>query len=154
YANIAAGRDLHDSIRDLAAKLIASGMKAGAAINQLRALMDASSAPKDERWLARKGEIPAAVDSAVAKYGKRPNASGTPESGPGVSEPEPEEPEKPEPEPEPEPKQKPEPQKYRFQLKPFSTVAVSTGRNYLAKGILPRVGLAVVWGPPKCGKSF
>jgi len=26
--------------------------------------------------------------------------------------------------------------------------------NYVVKGILPRVGLGVIWGPPKCGKSF
>ena len=26
--------------------------------------------------------------------------------------------------------------------------------NYLVKGLFPRVGLAVIWGPPKCGKSF
>jgi AAA domain len=31
---------------------------------------------------------------------------------------------------------------------------MSTTSNYLVKGILPRTGLAVVWGPPKCGKSF
>jgi hypothetical protein len=28
------------------------------------------------------------------------------------------------------------------------------GANYLVKGLLPKVGLALVWGPPKCGKSF
>jgi AAA domain len=27
-------------------------------------------------------------------------------------------------------------------------------RNYLIKGLLPRTGLAVIWGPPKCYKSF
>jgi AAA domain len=42
----------------------------------------------------------------------------------------------------------------RFELKPFSTITVSTAPNYLVKGILPRTGLVVVWGPPKCGKSF
>src|SRR5262249_2315331 len=69
--NIRVGRDLHDSIRDLAAKLIASGMKSGAAINFLRGLMDASTAPKDDRWHMRVSEIPAAVDSAIAKgWGK------------------------------------------------------------------------------------
>ena len=26
--------------------------------------------------------------------------------------------------------------------------------NYLVKGIIPRDGITVVWGPPKCGKSF
>jgi AAA domain len=42
----------------------------------------------------------------------------------------------------------------RFQLRPFEAITLSTTPNYLIKGILPRVGLAVVWGPPKCGKSF
>jgi len=42
----------------------------------------------------------------------------------------------------------------RFRLKRFSEIKVSTRPNYPIKGILPRVGLAVIWGPPKCGKSF
>jgi hypothetical protein len=42
----------------------------------------------------------------------------------------------------------------RFLLKPFEAITVSTAPNYLVKGILPRHGLVVVWGPPKCGKSF
>ena len=41
-----------------------------------------------------------------------------------------------------------------FTLKPFDTIKLSTAPNYLVKGVLPRAGLAVVWGPPKCGKSF
>ncbi len=42
----------------------------------------------------------------------------------------------------------------RFKLVPFSQIAPSVGANYLVKGFLPRSGMAVVWGPPKCGKSF
>jgi hypothetical protein len=42
----------------------------------------------------------------------------------------------------------------RFKLKPFEAIVLSTKPSYLVKGILPRVGLAVIWGPPKCGKSF
>jgi AAA domain len=42
----------------------------------------------------------------------------------------------------------------RFVLKPFEDITLSTAPNYLVKGIIPRTGLAVVWGPPKCGKSF
>src|SRR5262249_15456607 len=42
----------------------------------------------------------------------------------------------------------------RFQLHAFDTITISTTPNYLVMGILPRVGLVVVWGPPKCGKSF
>jgi hypothetical protein len=46
-----------------------------------------------------------------------------------------------------------EPQR-RFELVPFDEIKLATGRNYLVKGLIPREGLVVVWGPPKCGKSF
>ncbi len=50
----------------------------------------------------------------------------------------------------------PEPMKAgkHFDLIPFDKVTLSTTPNYAVKGLLPRRGLAVVWGPPKCGKSF
>jgi hypothetical protein len=70
--NILTGRELHDSITIFAAKLIASGMNSGAAVNYLRGLMDKSTTPKDARHRARVSEIPDAVDSAVAKYGRAP----------------------------------------------------------------------------------
>jgi Bifunctional DNA primase/polymerase, N-terminal len=68
FDNIREGRDLHESLRDLAAKLIKSGMSAGAAVNQLRALMESSTAPHDGRWEQRYKDISRAVDSAVEKY--------------------------------------------------------------------------------------
>src|SRR5829696_9291886 len=37
---------------------------------------------------------------------------------------------------------------------PIRPAQPGTTRNYLVKGVLPRVGLCVAWGPPKCGKSF
>jgi hypothetical protein len=64
FDNIREGRALHDSLRNLAAKLIASGASAGAATNQLRALMKGSTAPHDDRWRERFGEIPRLVESA------------------------------------------------------------------------------------------
>jgi AAA domain len=36
----------------------------------------------------------------------------------------------------------------------FSKIQLSTRARYLVKGIIPNVGLVVVWGEPKCGKSF
>jgi hypothetical protein len=118
----------------------------------LNALMDGTKAPKDERWLQRKGEISAAVDSAVAKYGQHARSSVEPEPEPEPQpEPEPEEPEPKQPEPEPD---KPKPYVGRFIVKILQSISVSMAPNYLVKGILPRVGLGVVWGPPKCGKSF
>jgi Bifunctional DNA primase/polymerase, N-terminal len=62
--NILAGRDLHESLRDLAAKMVRAGTKGGAAVNQLRALMNASTAPHDERWQERYDDIPRAVETA------------------------------------------------------------------------------------------
>ena len=87
--NILTGRELHDSITILAAKMIACGTNSGAVINQLRALMEASTATKDERWRARVSEIPAAVDSAVAKYSKSARSSSEPAAEPPAAEPPP-----------------------------------------------------------------
>ena len=41
-----------------------------------------------------------------------------------------------------------------FDLIPFNKIVLDTTPAYLVKGIVPRVGLCVFWGPPKCGKSF
>ena len=42
----------------------------------------------------------------------------------------------------------------RFKLTPFNEISLDTSPPYLVKGLIPREGLVVVWGPPKCGKSF
>ena len=42
----------------------------------------------------------------------------------------------------------------RFILTPFNEIELKTSPPYLVKGLVPREGLVVVWGPPKCGKSF
>src|SRR5262245_27638480 len=44
--------------------------------------------------------------------------------------------------------------KQRFPLRAFADIMMSTTPNYLVKGVIPRAGLAVIWGAPKCGKSF
>src|SRR5450631_2110066 len=44
--------------------------------------------------------------------------------------------------------------KHRFHLVPFEEIQLGTEPQYLVKGIIPRVGLTVIWGPPKSGKSF
>jgi hypothetical protein len=81
--NIHAGRALHDSLRDLAAKLIASGMVAGAAVNQLRALMEGSTAPRDNRFKERYDDIPRLVETAEDLVKAPPEAPATP--GPPIS---------------------------------------------------------------------
>ena len=42
----------------------------------------------------------------------------------------------------------------RFTLTPFNQIKLDTQRRDLIKGLIPRSGVVVVWGPPKCGKSF
>ena len=44
--------------------------------------------------------------------------------------------------------------KRRFPLTRFDQIQLSTAPSYLVKGLIPRSGLVVIWGPPKCGKSF
>src|SRR5262245_38076898 len=36
----------------------------------------------------------------------------------------------------------------------FNDIKLGKQRRCLVKNLFPRVGLSVVWGPPKCGKSF
>ncbi len=45
-------------------------------------------------------------------------------------------------------------QQPRIHLVAFDDIEVGTEPPYLIKGLIPRVGLTVVWGPPKSGKSF
>jgi hypothetical protein len=48
----------------------------------------------------------------------------------------------------------PPPQPKRLTWKHFSAVTLPALSNYAIKGIFPRTGLVVCWGPPKSGKSF
>jgi hypothetical protein len=42
----------------------------------------------------------------------------------------------------------------RFKLVRFNELRPNFEADYLVKGLMPRVGLIVLWGPPKSGKSF
>jgi hypothetical protein len=48
----------------------------------------------------------------------------------------------------------PPPNNRRFKPIRFRDIGLIAERPYLVKGVLPREGLVVIWGPPKCGKSF
>lgn len=56
--------------------------------------------------------------------------------------------------PKPEVKQETPTKGPRIRLIPFDDIRPDLSRRYLVKGLMPRVGMVVVWGPPKCGKSF
>lgn len=44
--------------------------------------------------------------------------------------------------------------KHRFEPIPFSQIKLDTSQSYLIRDLIPTNGLTVVWGAPKCGKSF
>lgn len=69
-SNVVTGVGLHDSINQIAASLVATGMPGGAVVNTLRGLMNNSAAMKDDRWRARYEDIPRAVSTAEQKYAK------------------------------------------------------------------------------------
>jgi hypothetical protein len=66
-ANILAGRSLHNSIARLAMKMLRGGTPEVMAVQMLRAMMDSSQAPHDDRWRDRYADIPRAVASAGRK---------------------------------------------------------------------------------------
>src|SRR5215472_6856784 len=51
-------------------------------------------------------------------------------------------------------KNRAKPKPPRFALVPFEQLTATSAIDYAIKGLFPRTGLAVVWGPPKCGKTF
>lgn len=76
-ANIIAGHQLHDSLRDLGAKMLGAGTNPGAVVNHLRALMETSTAPHDARWQERHDDIPRLVNGAKSFRDRTgPNGSG------------------------------------------------------------------------------
>lgn len=58
----------HDSLRDLAAAMVSTGMHKGAVVSHLRALMQQSEGEHDKRWQSRYNQIPELVNSATAKF--------------------------------------------------------------------------------------
>lgn len=46
------------------------------------------------------------------------------------------------------------PPKRRFNPIRFRDIKLRSGLQHLVKGLIPLMGLVVVWGPPKCGKTF
>jgi hypothetical protein len=123
---ILAGNDLHDNLRDLAGKLRTCGMSPGAAVNFLHALMQKCAIPHDKRWRDRYNDIQRLVEE-----------NPQPHDGPNGGDPS-------------EPVLRPP----AFQLIPFRDLRPSTARNYVVKGVILKLGIVIIWGPPKCGKSF
>jgi len=69
---VLSGDVYHDNLRDLASSMVRNGMYAGAVVNHLYGLMDASNAPHDSRWKARRASISDLVSSACRKFSPLP----------------------------------------------------------------------------------
>jgi AAA domain len=52
------------------------------------------------------------------------------------------------------PKREDKPKRKALKLVPWNQIRLSTAPQYLIKKLFPKIGLAVVYGPPKCGKTF
>ena len=76
-SNILAGKNLHASIARLAMKMLRGGTPEVMAVQMLRGLMDASQAPRDDRWRDRYDDIPRAVSSAGRKARSGAGGGGT-----------------------------------------------------------------------------
>jgi hypothetical protein len=127
---VLSGDVYHDSLRDLAASLVASGMHGGAVVNHLRGLMDASAAPHDDRWKARRQQIPELVTSAAAKFAPAPSGAG---EGPAEDE------------------ASNEP---RFSLLTADGLRGLPPLAWCVRGVLPVAGVSACYGPSGAGKSF
>jgi len=132
------GEVYHDALRDLAGSMISSGMQPGAVVSSLRGLMESSMGPHDERWNARKNEIPKLVDSAVKKFSpsvvdvtrilRQANLA--------------------------EAANDQELQANRFKVMSAAEIASSAPIAWTIRGLLPKTGLAALYGASGSGKSF
>lgn len=132
---VLSGEVYHDSLRDLAGSMIATGMEPGAVVASLRGLMHCSRGPRDGRWKARMDEIPRLVDSALSKF--RPTGVSLSrlmcpvDSRPNDCELSP-----------------------RFKLLTPQQLAQAEPIKWMIRGLLPQAGLAALFGASGSGKSF
>lgn len=129
--NVIAGTDLHDSVNIIAASLIASGTHPGTVVNHLRALMNSSQAPRNERWAARYNDIARSVETAFQKF-RQPSSTPTvvvdPSTGEILQEP--------------------------LLRKVGDLLADLRPIEFVVDKYLETDALALVFGPPGSGKSF
>ncbi len=126
-SSVILGSQLHDSLNEIAASVMASGMHPGAATNLLRGLMEASLAPKDQRWLDRYNDIPRAVSTAEKFYREIPLATYAP-AEPAAAEP--------------------------LLMSVDSLIENLEAIQWLVEGYMETDALSMMFGPPAGGKSF
>lgn len=127
-ASILAGEVYHDSLRDLAASLVASGLNPAATVAHLQGLMDASNGAHDVRWVDRRAQIPELVNSAHAKFAVQGFEDVVEQSRAASSS--------------------------RYKLLGRADLAALPPLAWRVRGVLPAAGLAGLYGPSASGKSF
>jgi len=138
FRQVISGEVYHDALRDLAGSMIASGMQPGAVVSSLRGLMESSHGPHDDRWKARKSEIPKLVDSAAAKFS--PSVVDVSRILQQVKLAE---------------AANDEDQRVnRFKVLSAAEVTQSAPISWTIRGLLPKTGLAALYGASGSGKSF
>lgn len=118
------GSSYHDPVNVVAASLVASGAHPGAVVNTLRSLMEASLAPRDDRWQQRYNDITRSVRTAAEKFTPAIEVAQPAADKPPL---------------------------FRLagellgEIKPV---------QWLVKGYIEQDALCMVFGPPSAGKSF
>lgn len=135
---VISGEVYHDALRDLAGSMISSGMQPGAVVSTLRGLMESSMVPHDERWKARKDEIPELVDSAVKKFSPRTVDVNRILQQVQLAE----------------AANDQDLQVNRFKVMSAAEIASSAPIAWTIRGLLPKTGLAALYGASGSGKSF
>src|SRR5262249_13450237 len=98
----------------------------------LEAFDRVSPSLRDKRWHDRRAEIPRMLEYVYGKEAEKcDNGQGKPNAGAPGNE-----------------------RERRFKLVPFKDITLSQKPRCIIEDLLPRGGLILVWGPPKCGKSF
>jgi hypothetical protein len=83
---------------------------------------------RDKRWHDRRAEIPRMLEYVYGREAeKRDNGRGMPNNSPAER---------------------------RFKLVRFKDIPLSQKPRCIVEDLIPREGLVLVWGPPKCGKTF
>jgi hypothetical protein len=119
------GAELHDASRDLAAKLVSSGVKGGAAVNIVRATMERSKAPRDARFDERMRDIPRLVSSAEGKFERQEERPPSPNGPINLAD-----------------------------VFTFIEDKPASPPKELIKGLVPAEGVAVTGGQSTAGKTF
>jgi hypothetical protein len=132
---VISGEVYHDSLRDMAGSLIASGTQPGVVVSYLRGLMQSSQGPHDDRWKARMDEIPRLVDSAVKKFSPQVVDLSR------VLQPT-------------EKSANDDASAHRFKMLTAAQLAQAEPIKWMVRGLLPQLGLAALYGPSGSGKSF